>query len=277
MTSTVKIEANRRNAKRSTGPKTPHGKAISALNALRHGLTAEQHVLPDEDREAFAASTAAFRAELEPVGPLEASLVDRISGLVWRLRRAGRVEASLFRHEVLNQEAIRLRRQAADLEIKDGFNISTDMLQRIASAIKDPEKHESLLSQAAAADAARDQETLATTFISDATSANALSKLSRYEVSLERSLYRALHELQRLQAARAGEPAPLAGRSRRRHVDLSWVTGTFAKRTQRGTVMGGSDQGSARADDKHVEPGTDFGGSPFKKKLKLAGTTLNKK
>ena len=41
--------------------------------------------------------------------------------------------------------------------------------------------------------------------------------------------------------------------------------------------MGGSDQGSARADDKHVELGTDFGGSPFKKKLKLAGTTLNKK
>ncbi len=209
MTSTTKIEANRRNAKRSTGPKTPDGKAISAQNALRHGLTAAQHVLHDEDREAFAASTAAFRAELEPVGPLEASLVERISVLVWRLRRAGLVEASLFRHQVLDQEAIRFRRQAADLEIRDGFNISADMLKRIASAIRDPEKHESLLRQAAAADAARDQETLATTFISDATSANALSKLSRYEVSLERSLYRALHELQRLQAVRAGEPAPL--------------------------------------------------------------------
>ena len=53
-------------------------------------------------------------------------------------------------------------------------------------------------------EAARDGETatLGQTFIRDAETANAFSKLSRYETATERGLYRALHELQRLQAAR---------------------------------------------------------------------------
>ena len=46
---------------------------------------------------------------------------------------------------------------------------------------------------------------LGLSFIRDANGANALSKLSRYETAIERSLYRALHELQRLQAARRAE------------------------------------------------------------------------
>ena len=73
----------------------------------------------------------------------------------------------------------------------------------------DPEENARLLRQAAATDDERDQEMLATTFIGDARSANALLKFSRHEVARERSLYKALHELQRLQATRAGKPAPL--------------------------------------------------------------------
>jgi hypothetical protein len=46
--------------------------------------------------------------------------------------------------------------------------------------------------------------TLGRTFARDADGANAFSKLSRYETSIERQLYRALHELERRQAARAG-------------------------------------------------------------------------
>ena len=49
-----------------------------------------------------------------------------------------------------------------------------------------------------------ERDPLAAGLIRDATGADALSKLSRYECSLERGLYRALHELQRLQAARSG-------------------------------------------------------------------------
>jgi hypothetical protein len=64
-------------------------------------------------------------------------------------------------------------------------------------------------------DAKREAETatLGQTFIRDADGANAFSKLSRYETAIERSLYRALHELQRLQAARrggGGAPPPAA-------------------------------------------------------------------
>ena len=211
MTSIAQIEANQRNAQRSTGPKTNKGKATSARNALQHGLTAEKFVVQDEDPQAWAGCREALRAQFDPVGPVEELLVDRIAGCGWRLLRAGRVEASVFRHQVHDQEARRLRGQARDLEIKDGFDhLSKDTLRTIASVISDPEQHEGLLCQAAAADAARDQEPLATTFISDATSANALSKLSRYEVTLEGSFYKALHELQRQQAARTGQPAPLA-------------------------------------------------------------------
>lgn len=211
MTSVAKIKANRRNAKRSTGPRTTKGKATSANNALRHGLTARTLVIHDEDPQAWTECREALRAQFDPVGPVEELLVDRIAGCGWRLLRAGRVEASVFRHQVHDQEARRLRDQARDLEIQDGFDhLSKETLRTIASVISDQQQHEGLLCQAAAADAARDQETLATTFISDATSANALSKLSRYEVTLEGSFYKALHELQRLQAARAGQPAPLA-------------------------------------------------------------------
>jgi hypothetical protein len=53
MTTDAKTDANRRNASRSTGPKTQRGKAASKLNALRHGLTAETVVLPDENADAY--------------------------------------------------------------------------------------------------------------------------------------------------------------------------------------------------------------------------------
>jgi hypothetical protein len=58
-----------------------------------------------------------------------------------------------------------------------------------------------------------DASTLGLSFIRDGNSANAFSKLSRYETTMERGLYKALHELQRLQAARAAAgsvPPPVA-------------------------------------------------------------------
>ena len=85
MTSEKKAEANRRNALKSTGPKTPEGKAAVRLNALRHGLLSQEILLPGEDEEALRELGEHLRAELQPVGELENLLVDRIITAYWRL------------------------------------------------------------------------------------------------------------------------------------------------------------------------------------------------
>jgi hypothetical protein len=115
----------------------------------------------------------------------------------------------LFRYQIFDQDARRARRQAEDLEVR--VNFTEETLKALNTAFTDPEAHAALVAQAAASDAQRDHETLATTLVRDATSGNALSKLSRYETSLERSMYRALHELQRLQAARQGHAVSAPG------------------------------------------------------------------
>ena len=92
-----KLEANRRNAEKSTGPKTANGKAVSKLNALKHGLLAQSvvvqgHKFRESPRE-FKKLCQEFYANLVPVGPLEEMLVDQIISLTWRLRRARLAES----------------------------------------------------------------------------------------------------------------------------------------------------------------------------------------
>src|SRR5215212_2652496 len=70
MSSARKAAANRQNALKSTGPKTPDGKAAVRLNALRHGLLSQEILLPGEDEEALRELTEGLRAELQPVGEL---------------------------------------------------------------------------------------------------------------------------------------------------------------------------------------------------------------
>src|SRR5215203_4351798 len=68
MTSDRKAEANCRNSLKSTGPKTPEGKAAVRLNALKHGLLSREVLLPGEDEEALRELGERLRAELQPVG-----------------------------------------------------------------------------------------------------------------------------------------------------------------------------------------------------------------
>ena len=97
MTTRRQTEANRRNARASTGPATEAGKAASSVNALRHGLTAARAVvLPDEDGEAFEALRRELMADLAPEGALQCQLADRACVLMWRLSRAARLETELF-------------------------------------------------------------------------------------------------------------------------------------------------------------------------------------
>ena len=96
MTSIRQIEANRRNAKNSSGPRPESGKQRSARNALRHGLTAETVVLPLEDAEDYRIFDEAVLAGFNPETAVERELVLRIAALLWRLRRAVSIETGLF-------------------------------------------------------------------------------------------------------------------------------------------------------------------------------------
>jgi hypothetical protein len=91
-TSAKQIAANRRNAVKSTGPRTPQGRAVSRMNALKHGILSKQvlvrGLILQESSEELEALHRRFWEELQPAGPLEEMLVDQIVTAHWRLRRA---------------------------------------------------------------------------------------------------------------------------------------------------------------------------------------------
>src|ERR1700691_4968022 len=99
MTSFKQIEANRRNARKSTGPITEEGKLQSRCNAVRHGLTAETVISALEDAEDYKAFEAAIIADYDAQSPVERELVLRLASLLWRLRRATTIETGLFEIE----------------------------------------------------------------------------------------------------------------------------------------------------------------------------------
>ena len=96
MTSFRRIEANRRNARKSTGPNTEEGKQRSRCNAVRHGLTAETVIGALEDTEDYQVFEAAIIADYDAHSAVERELVVRLASLLWRLRRATTIETGLF-------------------------------------------------------------------------------------------------------------------------------------------------------------------------------------
>lgn len=156
MPSQRQLNANRRNAQLSTGPRTPEGRATVGLNALRHGLTAQTAVLPNESPEEFQELLDAFLAEYQPAGPTETLLVEQMAMAAWRLRRMRALETGLF-----------------------GLRMSQLPRDENAAAL-DPSSR---------------------AFAYDASGSRAIEGLSRYETRIERSFYRALHELERLRSA----------------------------------------------------------------------------
>jgi hypothetical protein len=108
MTSLKRIEANRANARKSTGPITEEGKQRSRCNAVRHGLTAETVIGALEDAEDYKAFEAAITGDYDAQSAVERELVLRLASLLWRLRRATTMETGLF--EI---QADRLREAAA--------------------------------------------------------------------------------------------------------------------------------------------------------------------
>ncbi len=183
MATDKQIEANRRNALLSTGPRSLAGKKKSSLNALRHGLTSEHIVLPGDDAEEFRQMRGALFASLRPEGVLENQLVERIATATWRLLRIPVFEAALFdwgahilaaTHDAPDELS-----DAPDVERRnDPFPQTSDPIHDLQDSLRLGRVLESLLST------------------------DALTKLIYYEGRLQRQLSAYMADLLKLQRPR---------------------------------------------------------------------------
>jgi hypothetical protein len=91
------LEANRRNARKSSGPRTPAGRAAASMNALKHGILSKEVLVRglhiQESSQELSALHERFWTDLKPVGPVEEMLVDQIVTTHWRWRRALKAES----------------------------------------------------------------------------------------------------------------------------------------------------------------------------------------
>jgi hypothetical protein len=154
MASEKQIAANRANAAKSTGPRTPEGKAVSSLNATRHHLLARSFVLQSECPERFEEFVESFYAEYNPSTPTETALVDTMATARWRLIRMSNLEAAIIDYEYsLDKETANLKTPAratlayrrasdcgrsvelmnrAETRLQNQFNSAFDRLRRIS-------------------------------------------------------------------------------------------------------------------------------------------------
>src|SRR5262249_13011938 len=96
MASLKQIEANRRNALKSTGPKTREGKDTVRLNGLRLGLRARTIILPGEDHQEFEHLCRDLEAEWRPRTRTEQFYLEQMAVAQWKLTRMELSEANLF-------------------------------------------------------------------------------------------------------------------------------------------------------------------------------------
>jgi hypothetical protein len=293
MISQKQLEANRQNARKSTGPKTPEGKATVARNPIRHGLFAQLEVLPGLERqEDWENHRSQVMADLAPEGHMEIILAERVALLTWRLGRTARYEREIAAIALENaendmsdekgglvsgyhgdwpvsaaqeqveslQEALRVLENLHDLPPDRSLPEGCTMVEAAADVsgvdLTDPDTSPELpdCPDGAALDEVDwnvgqvrgafkaiseyrgmdykdlvdgvvsrtrtllgsaeweqervlitlDQYKRARLLPADAEA----QKIQRYEAHLERSLYRALHELQRMQGVRRGQPVP---------------------------------------------------------------------
>jgi hypothetical protein len=214
MTSFRQIEANRRNARKSTGPITEEGKQRSRCNAIRHGLTAETVIGALEDAEDYQAFEAAIIADYDAQSAVERELVLRLASLLWRLRRATTMETGLFEIQAEHLRGFRQARQvhAATREVVHAMFGRADLI----SFDHDPASQgtngtEALPSSGPnpvdpAIDPAAD---LTRCFLRLANLPNyALDRLNRYEVTLWRQAGQILFALDALDRRKPQERGP---------------------------------------------------------------------
>ena len=113
MATSKQINANRKNALLSKGPKTDLGKLNSSKNSLKHGLTAKQLVIGENLKE-FEQYRDQMIEELKPVGILQEQVVFKIIDVGFRLRRIGKIEAGIYNQEILHHEADEYKNKIAE-------------------------------------------------------------------------------------------------------------------------------------------------------------------
>jgi hypothetical protein len=183
MTTQAQILANRQNAQKSTGPKMAEGKAVSAQNATKHGLFAQENVVIPENQAQFDALREEMLADLAPVGAMEAILAERIVSLTWRLKRAARMQDEVI-----------------DVKIRSEINSSKPLLSKSLMT-----GQPSRLSR----NTKRCYDDLALGLVTkwDFAGDRVLERLSMYERRFEASLFKTMAELKKLQVARKRDQA----------------------------------------------------------------------
>ena len=116
MATQKQIEANRHNAQKSTGPKTPEGKAAVAQNAIKHGLYTWTLLLPEEDPAKYEALCDEYVAHYQPEGLEEIELVEQLVTGKWELTRLNLMKQGVFNEA---HRWIKKGRQASG-SIRDG-------------------------------------------------------------------------------------------------------------------------------------------------------------
>jgi hypothetical protein len=146
MTTQKQIDANRNNAKLSTGPKTDEGRSVVGTNALKHGIFSRHVILDGESKKDFDSLKQEFYNQFQPQGLLENLFWERALTAAWRLSRVTQMESMLINHATSYGNGI--------IEVLGGY------------------------------------------------SGDELALLSRYEITLEKILFRSIGELRMLQNAR---------------------------------------------------------------------------
>ena len=203
MSSDQQFTANRRNARLSTGPRTPAGRARVSLNAVKHGLTGQEVVLPNEDPDEFESLRTGLLADLAPEGDLESALAERIVASSWRLRRIPIFEAALYRRGFQEQIAQQAAQASERYETTEPERRWASLMKKEV-APRDREAYAQAEQRLEREKAALDQPSFSITRVLETYGAT-FTNLWRHELAIARSFYQTLHELQRLQAARAGQ------------------------------------------------------------------------
>jgi hypothetical protein len=182
MATEAQIIANRRNARKSTGPRTRLGKISVSQNAVKHGLLARHAVINSENQADFELYHDWMLAELAPAGSMESMLAERIVFLSWRLKRVGYIQNLTI--DAMNED-----------------NANSPLNKLTQSLLLKKQNQLQATSSTPAEDL-----TLGRLAIKDFSNARVLERLLMYERRLEHSLYKTILELQRLQLMRKLDP-----------------------------------------------------------------------